>query len=243
MIQSCQTQNLRLGDTAPDFIGNTTEGKISFHEWIGNSWCVLFSHPKDFTPVCTTELGYVAKIKPEFEKRGVKVIGLSIGTVDSHKSWIPDINSTQTTQINFPIIGDENHEIAQLYGMIHPNASETTTVRTVFIIDPNKKIRLTLCYPASTGRNFEEILRVIDSMQLTDQCSVATPANWKWGDECVILPSITDPATLKQKFPGGYRELTSYLRMTPQPKTEDGDQREPSKTKSEQTKSRNGCCH
>jgi len=208
---------LRIGDTAPDFVGASTEGKISFHEWIGNAWCVLFSHPKDFTPVCTTELGCVANIKKEFDDRNVKVIGISVGSVDNHKAWIPDINETQHTHVNFPIIADENHSISELYGMIHPNANQTATVRSVFIIDPNKKIRLTLSYPASTGRNFKEILRVIDSLQLTDSCSVATPANWEWGDECIILPTITDPEILKEKFPLGFRELKPYLRLTPQP--------------------------
>lgn len=217
MTQTYQTRSLQLGDIAPDFIAETTEGRISFHEWIGDSWCIFFSHPKDFTPVCTTELGYAAKIKGEFDKRNVKVIALSVESVNSHKAWIPDINETQKTQVNFPIIGDETHHISELYGMIHPNASDTLTVRTVFIIDPKKKIRLTMCYPAATGRNFDEILRVIDALQLTDSNSVATPANWHSGQECVILPSITDPNTLKQKFPKGYRELKPYLRMTPQP--------------------------
>lgn len=217
MVQTAQEKSLQLGDTAPDFTANTTEGKISFHQWIGNSWCILFSHPKDFTPVCTTELGYVARVKSEFDKRNVKVIALSVGSVETHKAWIPDINSTQFTKVNYPLIGDEDHHISHLYGMIHPHVSETTTVRTVFIIDPNKKIRLMMTYPASTGRNFEEILRVVDSMQLTDTASVATPANWRWGEECVILPSITDPEVLKKKFPKGYRELKPYLRMTPQP--------------------------
>ena len=218
MNQTCRSKNLNLGDNAPDFIADTTQGKISFHDWIGKSWCVFFSHPKDFTPVCTTELGYVSKIKGEFDKRNVKVITLSIGSVDSHKAWIEDINTTQNTKVNFPLIGDEDHKIAEMYGMIHPNANETLTVRTVFIIDPSKKVRLTLCYPASTGRNFDEILRVIDSLQLTDSSSVATPVNWKWGEECVILPSITDPEVLKKKFPQGFREIKPYLRMTPQPK-------------------------
>lgn len=218
MVQTVSRHSLMLGDTAPDFQADTTMGKISFHQWIGESWCVLFSHPKDFTPVCTTELGCAANIKSEFDKRGVKVIGLSVGSVESHLSWIPDIDSTQHAKVNFPIIADEDRHVSELYGMIHPNASETNTVRSVFIIDPKKKIRLTLCYPASTGRNFDEILRVIDSMQLTDSCSVATPVNWHNGDECVILPSITDPEILKQKFPKGYRELTPYLRMTPPPK-------------------------
>lgn len=220
MTQGIQTKALQLGELAPDFIADSTEGKISFHDWIGNSWCVLFSHPKDFTPVCTTELGCISKIKDEFDKRNTKILALSVGSVETHQAWIPDINSTQKTKVNFPLVGDQDRSISELYGMIHPNASETTTVRTVFIIDPNKKIRLMLCYPASTGRNFDEILRVIDSLQLTDNSSVATPANWKWGDECVILPSITDPEILKKKFPKGYRELTPYLRMTPMPNQE-----------------------
>lgn len=220
MVQTYLTKPLQLGDIAPDFTADSTEGKISFHQWLGNSWGIFFSHPKDFTPVCTTELGYVAKIKSEFDKRNVKVIALSVESVESHKAWIPDINRTQNTNVNFPIIGDEKHQISELYGMIHPNSSETSTVRNVFIIDPNKKIRLTLCYPAATGRNFKEILRVIDALQLTDSASVATPVNWQWGEECVILPSITDPETLKKKFPLGYRELTPYLRMTPQPNNE-----------------------
>lgn len=219
MVQTL-SKPLQLGDIAPDFTADTTEGKISFHQWLGKSWGIFFSHPRDFTPVCTTELGCVAKIKDEFDKRNVKVIALSVESVDSHKAWIPDINRTQKTTINFPIIGDENHQISELYGMIHPNSSETSTVRTVFIIDPNKKIRLTLCYPAATGRNFKEILRIIDALQLTDSASVATPVNWQWGEECIILPSITDPEVLKSKFPLGYRELTPYLRMTPQPNIE-----------------------
>lgn len=217
MAQTDQFHPLQLGDTAPDFKANTTEGIISFHEWMGNSWCVFFSHPKDFTPVCTTELGCVAKIHEKFSQRHVKVIAISVGNVADHKAWILDINSTQKTEVNFPIIGDENRHISELYGMIHPHASETTTVRSVFIIDPDKKIRLTVCYPASTGRNFNEILRVIDALQLTDSASVATPANWQWGDECIILPSITDPEILKKKFPKGYKELKPYLRLTPQP--------------------------
>ncbi len=218
MAQTILTKSLQIGDIVPDFTAPTTEGKISFHEWIGNSWCVFFSHPKDFTPVCTTELGECARKKQEFDKRNVKIIALSVGSVETHKAWIPDINATQNTVVNFPIIGDENHQISELYGMIHPNASETHTVRSVFVIDPSKKIRLMICYPASTGRNFDEVLRVIDSLQLTDSNSVGTPANWKWGDECVILPSITDPNEIKKNFPQGYRELTPYLRMTPQPK-------------------------
>jgi len=209
---------LHLGDIAPDFVADTTEGKISFHEWIGNSWCIFFSHPKDFTPVCTTELGYAAKIKKEFDKRNVKLIALSVNSVDSHRKWIPDINETQHAKVDYPLLGDEKGEIAQLYGMIHPNASDTFTVRTVFVIDPQKKIRLTMTYPASTGRNFDEILRVIDSLQLTDAHKVATPVNWKKGEDCIILPSITDQKDLERLFPQGYRALKPYLRITPQPK-------------------------
>lgn len=208
---------IQIGDIAPDFKASTTEGFLSFHEWLNESWCVFFSHPKDFTPVCTTELGAVARLKEEFDKRNVKVIALSVSNVKSHHEWIKDINETQHTTINFPLIGDENGQIAHLYGMIHPKASDTFTVRTVFIIDPQKKVRLTMCYPASTGRNFREILRVIDSIQLTDSHSVATPADWKWGEKCVILPSITDPTTIKKLFPKGYTQIKPYLRITPQP--------------------------
>lgn len=208
---------LQLGSIAPDFTARTTEGEISFHQWLGNSWCVLFSHPKDFTPVCTTEIGAASKLSSEFDKRKVKMLAISVGSVEDHKKWIPDINKTQNTKVNFPIIGDENHQIANMYGMIHPKASDTSTVRTVFIIDPKKTIRLMLAYPASTGRNFNEILRVIDSLQLTDNHKVATPADWVKGQECVILPSITQPDELKQLFPKGFRTLTPYLRMTPDP--------------------------
>lgn len=207
---------LQLGDTVPDFNQETSEGSISFHEWAGDSWVVLFSHPADYTPVCTTELGTVASLKPEFEKRNVKVLALSVDSVDSHKGWINDINETQNTNVNYPIIADPDRKVADLYGMIHPNSLNNLTVRSVFIIDPNKKLRLTLTYPASTGRNFDEILRVIDSLQLTDYHQVATPANWKDGDDCVVVPSIsTDEA--KQKFPKGVTEVKPYLRMTPQP--------------------------
>lgn len=209
--------SLRLGDIAPDFTQDSSEGRISFHEWAGDSWVVLYSHPADFTPVCTTELGRTAKLKEEFDKRNVKAIALSVDPVQSHHEWIKDINETQSTTVNFPIIADHDRKVAELYDMIHPNASATATVRSVFIIDPQKKIRATITYPPSTGRNFNEILRVIDSLQLTDNHSVATPENWQQGDECVILPSITDPEELKQKFPKGYRELKPYLRMTPQP--------------------------
>ncbi len=208
---------LHLGSVAPDFTQESTEGTIRFHEWIGNKWTVLFSHPKDFTPVCTTELGVVAKLKPEFDQRNCKVIALSVDDVNSHNGWIKDIEETQHTRMNFPILGDADRKVSKLYDMIHPEANDTLTVRSVFIIDSNKKIRLTLTYPASTGRNFKELLRVIDSLQLTDKHSVATPADWKNGEDCVILPSITDPAVIKQKFPKGYRELKPYLRMTPQP--------------------------
>lgn len=213
-----QTRPPQLGDIVPDFVADTTQGEFSFHDWIKDSWCVLFSHPKDFTPVCTTELGEAAKMKEAFEKRGVKILALSVGTLETHKQWIPDIEQTQATKVNFPLIADPKGEVASLYGMIHPAASDTMTVRTVFIIDPQKKLRLTMTYPASTGRNFAEILRVIDSLQLTDQHKVATPVNWQWGDDCVILPSITDPAILKEKFPHGWKEIKPYLRLTPQPK-------------------------
>lgn len=207
---------LRLGDLAPDFEAETSQGKIKFHEWLGDSWGVLFSHPADFTPVCTTELGTVANYYPEFEKRNVKVIALSVDGVDSHMEWIKDINETQNTTVNFPIIADEDKHIAELYDMIHPNASESFTVRSVFIIGPDKKIKLTLTYPASTGRNFDELLRVIDSLQLTAKYSVATPANWKDGDKVVISTSIKDE-DIAAKFPKGYERIKPYLRMTPQP--------------------------
>jgi alkyl hydroperoxide reductase subunit AhpC len=208
---------LHLGSVVPDFTQESTEGPIRFHEWIGNHWAILFSHPKDFTPVCTTELGVVAKLKPEFDKRNVKVIGLSVDDVDSHKRWIKDIEETQHTKINYPILGDPDRKVSQLYDMIHPEANDTLTVRSVFIIDPQKKLRLSITYPASTGRNFQELLRVIDSLQLTDHHSVATPADWKEGEDCVIVPSITDPKVMKEKFPKGWKELRPYLRMTPQP--------------------------
>jgi alkyl hydroperoxide reductase subunit AhpC len=207
---------LRLGDIAPDFEAETSQGKIKFHEWLGDSWGVLFSHPADFTPVCTTELGTVANYYPEFEKRNVKVIALSVDGVDSHMEWIKDINETQNTTVNFPIIADEDKHIAELYDMIHPNASESFTVRSVFIIAPDKKIKLTLTYPASTGRNFDELLRVIDSLQLTAKYSVATPANWKDGDRVVISTSVKDE-DIAAKFPKGYERVKPYLRMTPQP--------------------------
>jgi alkyl hydroperoxide reductase subunit AhpC len=208
---------IRLGDIAPDFTQESTEGTINFHQWIGNSWAVLFSHPKDFTPVCTTELGYVAKIKPEFEKRNVKVIALSVDPVDSHNKWFADIEETQHSKMNFPVLGDADRKVSDLYGMIHPNANDTLTVRSVFVIDPNKKVRTMITYPASTGRNFDEILRVIDSLQLTDHFKVATPANWKDGGDCVIVPALQDENEMKQRFPKGWKVLRPYLRMTPQP--------------------------
>jgi alkyl hydroperoxide reductase subunit AhpC len=208
---------LRLGDIAPDFTQDSTEGPVRFHEWLGNSWGVLFSHPKDFTPVCTTELGYTAKLKGEFAKRNAKVLAVSVDDVDSHKRWSGDIEETQGVQVNFPILGDPDRKVSNLYDMIHPNANDTLTVRSVFIVDPNKKIRATITYPASTGRNFDEILRVIDSLQLTDKFSVATPVNWKDGDDVIIVPSLQDPELIKQKFPKGYKALKPYLRVTPQP--------------------------
>lgn len=208
---------LRLGDTAPNFTQDSTEGPIHFHQWAGDSWVVLFSHPADFTPVCTTELGKTAALGGEFAKRGVKAIALSIDPLDSHHSWVKDINETQNTTVNFPILADADRKVATLYDMIHPNASATATVRSVFIIDPKKVIRTTFTYPASTGRNFDEILRVIDSLQLTDSHKVATPVNWKDGDDVVIVPSIQDPAELAQRFPKGFKVVKPYLRLTPQP--------------------------
>lgn len=208
---------IRLGDTAPDFEQNSSEGTIKFHEWLGDSWGVLFSHPADYTPVCTTELGFTAKLKDEFAKRNVKAIALSVDDVESHKGWINDINETQGCQVNFPIIADQDRKVSELYGFIHPNASDTLTVRSLVIIDPNKKVRLIITYPASTGRNFHEVLRVIDSLQLTDNHKVATPANWQDGDDVVIVPSIKDEAEIKQRFPKGYKAVTPYLRLTPQP--------------------------
>ncbi|WP_346828674.1 peroxiredoxin [Pseudomonas abietaniphila] len=208
---------IKLGDIAPDFEQDSSEGRIKFHEWLGNKWAVLFSHPADFTPVCTTELGFTAKLKDEFEKRNVKAIALSVDPVDSHTKWIEDINATQNTVVNFPILADADRKVSELYDLIHPNASETLTVRSLFVIDPNKKVRLTITYPASTGRNFHEILRVIDSLQLTDNYKVATPANWKDGEDVVIVPSIKDEAEIKERFPKGYKAVTPYLRLTPQP--------------------------
>jgi thioredoxin-dependent peroxiredoxin len=207
---------LRLGDTVPNFTQATTEGEIDFFAWAGNSWVVLFSHPKDFTPVCTTELGEVAKLKPEFDKRNVKPIALSVDDVDSHNGWVGDILETQGSALNYPIIADPDKKVSDLYDMIHPNANAMVTVRSVFIIDPNKKLRLTITYPPSTGRNFDEILRVIDSLQLTDNYSVATPANWVDGGDCVVVPTISTEEA-KVKFPKGITELKPYLRITPQP--------------------------
>ena len=209
--------SLRLGDIAPDFEQDSSLGRIKFHEWLGDSWGVLFSHPADFTPVCTTELGLTAKLAGEFEKRNVKTIALSVDSVESHKEWIKDINETQNTHVGFPILADADRKVSQLYDMIHPNANETLTVRSLFVIDPKKKVRLIITYPASTGRNFDEVLRVIDSLQLTEYHSVATPGNWKDGDDVVIVPSLKDEEVIKQKFPKGYRAIRPYLRLTPQP--------------------------
>ncbi len=207
---------LRIGDTAPNFIAKTTEGEIMFHQWLGDSWGVLFSHPADFTPVCTTELGMVSKLKGEFEKRNVKVIGLSVDPLDSHFEWIKDINETQNTKMNFPMIADEDKYVANLYDMIHPNADDKLSVMSVFVFGPDKKVKLTLTYPASTGRDFFEILRAIDSLQLTANFSVATPVNWKDGDDCIIVNSISDEDAVK-KFPKGFVKVRDYLRVTPQP--------------------------
>ena len=208
---------LRLGDTAPDFEQQSSQGNIHFYEYLGDSWGILFSHPADYTPVCTTELGYTAKLHDEFQKRGVKAIALSVDDVESHKGWIEDINRTQNTTVNFPILADKDRKVSTLYDFIHPNASETLTVRSLVIIDPNKKVRLIITYPASTGRNFHEILRVIDSLQLTDHYKVATPANWQEGEDVVIVPSLKDEDEIKQRFPQGYTAVTPYLRLTPQP--------------------------
>ena len=209
--------SIRLGDIAPDFEQDSSEGRIRFHDWLGDSWGVLFSHPADFTPVCTTELGFTAKLKDQFAQRGVKAIALSVDPVDSHLKWIEDIEETQDTRVNFPILADADRKVSDLYDLIHPNANDTLTVRSLFIIDPAKKVRLIITYPASTGRNFHEILRVIDSLQLTDQHKVATPANWQDGDEVVIVPSLKDEAEIAQRFPRGYRAVKPYLRLTPQP--------------------------
>jgi len=207
---------IRLGDEAPDFTAETTTGTIKFHEWLGNGWGILFSHPKDFTPVCTTELGAVAKITDEFKKRNVKVLAVSVDPLDSHKGWINDINETQKCTVNYPIIADPERKVANLYDMIHPNALDNMTVRSVFVIGPDKKVKLTLTYPASTGRNFDEILRVVDSLQLTAKHQVATPANWKDGEDCIIVPAVKDEE-IPSKFPKGHRAVKPYLRFTPQP--------------------------
>lgn len=208
---------LLLGQTVPDFTQDSTHGAISFHDWIGESWCVLFSHPADFTPVCTTELGEVSRLKPEWEKRNVKVIALSVDPVEDHKAWIKDIEETQNADIWYPILADGDKKVAGLYGMIHPDAAANITVRSVYVIDPNKKLRLTLTYPPSTGRDFREILRTIDSLQLTDGYKVATPVNWRDGDDVIIVPSLTDKAQMAKLFPKGYTEIKPYLRITPQP--------------------------
>ncbi|MBE8718721.1 peroxiredoxin [Cellvibrio polysaccharolyticus] len=210
--------SLRLGDTAPDFVQESSEGEIKFHQWLGDQWGVLFSHPADFTPVCTTELGLTASLKDEFAKRNVKAIAVSVDPVDSHHRWIEDINETQNTRVNFPILADADRKVAELYDMIHPNANATLTVRSLFIIDPAKKVRLIITYPASTGRNFDEILRVIDSLQLTDNHKVATPGNWKSGDDVVIVPSLQDEAEIRERFPKGYKAVKPYLRLTPDPR-------------------------
>ncbi|BCL76636.1 antioxidant protein [Jeongeupia sp. HS-3] len=209
--------SLRLGDTAPDFTQSSTEGEIRFHDWAGDHWVVLFSHPADFTPVCTTELGKTAKLADEFARRNVKPLAVSVDPLESHHKWIVDINETQQTTVNFPILADDDRKVAELYDLIHPNALATATVRSVFIIDPAKKIRLTLTYPASTGRNFTEILRVIDSLQLTEYHKVATPADWQQGDDVVIVPSLQDEAEIARRFPKGYVAVKPYLRLTPQP--------------------------
>ena len=207
---------LRLGDEAPNFQAETTEGDIDFHDWIGDGWAILFSHPADYTPVCTTELGYTAKLKPEFEKRGVKIIAISVDSLEDHRGWINDINETQNTTVNFPIIADPDRAVAIAYDMIHPNAAENFTVRSVFVIDPNKKIRLTITYPPATGRNFDEILRVVDALQLTDNHAVATPVNWKDGEDCIVVPTLSDEEATA-KFPKGFTTIKPYLRTTPQP--------------------------
>lgn len=208
--------SIRLGDIAPDFVAESSEGQIKFHQWLGDNWAVLFSHPADFTPVCTTELGSVAKFKPEFDKRNVKVIALSVDPVESHLQWIKDINETQNTVVNYPIIADPTFEVSKLYDFVHPNASDKFTVRSVVIIGPDKKVKLLITYPASTGRNFTEILRVIDSLQLTANYSVATPANWKNGEDVVVIPAIKTE-DIPAKFPKGFTEIKPYLRTTPQP--------------------------
>ena len=208
--------SVRLGSKAPDFTADTTQGKINFHEWAGNSWCILFSHPKDFTPVCTTELGQVAKLRNEFEKRNCKVIAISVDSMDSHKSWVPDIEETSNTKLNYPLIADPERTIATLYDMLDPSSKDNLTARSVYIIAPDKTIKLMLTYPASTGRNFAEILRALDSVQLTANFSVATPVDWKHGEDCIVVPSISDEDA-KKKFPKGFNRVKPYLRFTPQP--------------------------
>lgn len=208
---------LRLGDTAPDFTQDSDQGTIRFHDWAGDAWVVLFSHPADFTPVCTTELGRTAALSGEFARRGVKPIAISVDGAQQHRDWIGDINETQNTRVDFPILADGDRKVSELYDLIHPNASTTATVRSVFFIDPKKTVRATLTYPASTGRNFDELLRVIDSLQLTDSHKVATPADWTHGDDVVIAPSVQDPAELAARFPKGYQTVKPYLRVTPQP--------------------------
>lgn len=207
---------IRLGDTAPDFTAKSTQGDIHWHTWLGESWGVLFSHPADFTPVCTTELGAVAKLKPEFDKRNVKVAGLSVDPLDSHEKWAGDIEETQGAALNFPLIADDDRKVSDAYDMIHPNADNTMTVRSVFVIGPDKKVKLTLTYPASTGRNFDELLRVIDSLQLTAKHKLATPANWQQGEDCIIVPAVSNDEA-KKLFPGGFTEVKPYLRTTKQP--------------------------
>jgi alkyl hydroperoxide reductase subunit AhpC len=207
---------IRLGDVAPNFTAQSTEGTIDFHDWLGNGWGVLFSHPADYTPVCTTELGAVAKYKKEFDKRNVKIVALSVDGLVSHRDWINDINETQNTTVNFPLIADEDRKVSELYDMIHPNADDKATVRSVFVIGPDKKVKLMITYPASTGRNFDEILRVIDSLQLTAYHKVATPVNWINGEDCVIVPAVTNEE-IPGLFPKGYKQIKPYLRMTPQP--------------------------
>ncbi len=216
MAQQSSPGYIRIGNIAPDFTAETTEGFVHFYHWLGKSWGILFSHPADFTPVCTTELGVVASLKPEFDKRNVKVIALSVDPLESHKKWIGDINETQNTMVNYPLIADPEFKIANLYGMVHPNASQKATVRSVYIIGPDKKVKLMLTYPASTGRNFDEILRVVESLQLTADYSVATPANWKYGDDVIIVPSVKDEE-IPSKFPKGHKQIKPYLRTTPQP--------------------------
>ena len=208
---------LQLGDDAPNFQAETTDGPIDFHQYLGSGWGVLFSHPKDFTPVCTTELGRVAALKPEFDKRNVKVVGLSVDSLESHRGWVGDIKETQGHALNFPLVADPDKKVANLYGMIHPNASDTFTVRSVFVVGPDKKIKLTLTYPASTGRNFDEVLRVIDSLQLTAKHKVATPSDWKQGEDVIIVPSVTNDDA-KGLFPDGWKTVKPYLRVVPQPK-------------------------